>query len=98
MYATSDTTGHMAHSTRRPASKLVSAWAQGRRQFTPYAYPRLRLLAAVRFIVGIFLVGVGTVLAVHGHSAWAAIPLAGSVLLFSIAYLDFSAARSAPRS
>ena len=59
------------------ASNLTSIWARGRRQITPWAYPRLRALAAVRFTVGIFLVGLGTVMISHGYYGLAAIPLAG---------------------
>jgi hypothetical protein len=81
--------------TQRPTSKLVSAWAQGRRNYTPWAYPRLRALAAVRFTVGVFVVGVGAVLMSRGYDALAAVPLAGAVVLFTIASLDLSAARSA---
>jgi hypothetical protein len=102
MYAPSDTPtrpGQAADPTRPPASKLVSVWARGRRELTPWAYPRLRILAAVRFAVGIFLVGLGTVMFTLGHPGLAAIPLAGSALLFSIAYLDMTAARFAsPRA
>jgi hypothetical protein len=50
-------------------------------------------------VIGIFVAGVGAVLDSRGHYGWAAIPLAGAVLLFSIAYLDNAAARSAgPRN
>jgi hypothetical protein len=81
--------------TKPPARNLVSIWAQGRRRFTPWAYPRLRALAVARLVIGIFVAGVGAVLDSRGHYGWAAIPLAGAVLLFSIAYLDNAAARSA---
>ncbi len=101
MHAPTDTTTpsrseQVTDPTHPPASNLISIWARGRRQITPWAYPRLRALAAIRFIVGIFLVGVGAVLLSHGHSGLAAVPLAGAALLFSIAYLDFTVARSAP--
>jgi hypothetical protein len=83
--------------THPPARNLVAIWARGRRQITPWAYPRLRALAAIRFTVGIFLVGLGALTLSHGHDGWAAIQLAGAALLFSIAYLDITVARSAPR-
>jgi hypothetical protein len=104
MHAPTDTTTprgfeQAAGPTPPPASKLVSAWARGRRQYTPWAPPRLRLLAAVRFTVGIFLVGLATVMISHGYDGLAAVPLAGAALLFSIASLDLAAARSAsPRT
>jgi hypothetical protein len=94
--STSPRTGQAAYRAHRLGSNLVSTWARGRRQITPYAYPRLRALAAVRFAVGIFLVGLGAVMLSQGHPGWAVIPLAGSVLLFTIASLDFAAARSLP--
>jgi hypothetical protein len=77
------------------ASNLTSIWARGRRQITPWAYPRLRALAAVRFTVSIFLVGLGALMLFHGHYGWAALPLAGAALNSSIAYLDITVARSA---
>jgi hypothetical protein len=49
----------------------------------------------VRFVVGIFLTGLSAVMLSEGHYGWLAIPLAGAVLLFSIAYLDMAAARCA---
>jgi hypothetical protein len=53
----------------------------------------------VRFTVGIFLVGLATVMISHGYDGLAAVPLAGAALLFSIASLDLAAARSAsPRT
>jgi hypothetical protein len=81
-----------AHS---PASKLVSSWARGRRQITPWAYQRLGAIAAVRFAVGIFLVGLGVLLLSHGHHGWAALPLVFAALHFAIASLDTTVARSA---
>ena len=79
-----------------PASQLVGTWARARRRFTPWAYPRLRALAAVRFAAGLFLVGLGALMLSHGYHAWVAVvPLAGAALLFSIACLDFTVARSA---
>jgi hypothetical protein len=83
--------------TQPLARSLVTVWARGRRQITPWAYPRLRALAAVRFTVGIFLVGLAAVLLFHGHDGWAAIPLAGAALNLSIASLDITAARLAHR-
>jgi hypothetical protein len=49
----------------------------------------------VRFIVGIFLVGLGAVLISRGDYGIAALPLAFAALHFSIGYLDISVARSA---
>jgi hypothetical protein len=94
--ATPSRSEQVADPTHPPASKLTSNWARGRRQITPWAYPHLRALAAVRFTIGIFLVGLGTLMLSHGHSGLAAVPLAGAALLFSIAYLDFTVARSTP--
>ncbi|MGB6577986.1 MAG: hypothetical protein WBF34_08695 [Streptosporangiaceae bacterium] len=85
----------VADPTHPTASNLASIWARGRRQITPWAYPRLRALAAVRFAVSIFLVGLGAVMLFHGNHGWAALPLAGAALNFSIAYLDITVARSA---
>jgi len=85
----------VADSAHRPASNLARIWARGRRQITPWAYPRLRALAAVRFTVGIFLVGLGALMLSHGYHGWAVIPLAGAALNLSIAYLDITVARSA---
>ena len=79
-----------------PARNVVSIWARGRRQITPWAYPRLRALAAVRFAVGIFLVGLSALMLSRGNSGWVALPLAGAALNLSIAYLDITVARSVP--
>lgn len=98
MYATHDTiTPSRPEPERAPASTLVSKWAQGRRRLTPWAYPRLRALAALRFAIGIFLVGVSVLVIADGHSGWAVVPLLGAALHFSVAYLDSSVVRSAPR-
>jgi hypothetical protein len=35
--------------TRPTAGHLVGIWARGRRRITPWAYPRLRALAVMRF-------------------------------------------------
>jgi hypothetical protein len=99
MLAPNDSTTEQMADLAHPANKLVSIWARGRRQMTPWAYPRLRALAAVRFTVGIFLTGLGALTLSLGHAGYAAIQLGGAVLLFSIASLDYSAARStAPRT
>ena len=100
MYALKDNTTpwrdeQMADPTHQPASNLVSIWARGRRQLTPWAYPHLRALAAVRLAVGLFLTGLGAVFLAHGDYGWAAIPLAGAALHFAIGYLDITVARSA---
>ena len=81
--------------TRRPASNLVSSWARGRREITPWAYRHLRGLAAIRFAVGVYLTGLGAVMLSYGHDRLAVIPFAGAAVLFAIAWLDFSAARTA---
>jgi hypothetical protein len=86
-----------AHDTTsvRPVSTLVSRWARGRSRITPWAYPRLRALAAVRLTVGTFLVILGAVMLSSGLGGWAALPLAGAAVNLSIACLDRAAARSA---
>ena len=53
-------------------------------------------LAQMRFTIGIFLAGLGALMLFHGYHGWAALPLAGAALHFSIAYLDITVARSAP--
>jgi hypothetical protein len=78
-----------------PVSTLVSRWALRRSRITPWAYPRLRALAAVRLAVGTFLVILGAVMLSNGLGWVAAIPLAGAALNLSIACLDSAAARSA---
>jgi hypothetical protein len=87
----------LAHDTSPvpPASALVTRWTQARSRITPWAYPRLRALAAVRLTVGTFLVILGAVMLANGLGGLAAIPLAGAVLNLSIAYLDSAAARAA---
>jgi hypothetical protein len=83
----------------RPARTLVSMWAQGRRRITPWAYPHLRALGAVRLAVGAFLVVVAALLVSRGYIGWAAIPLAGAALNLAIGGLDTMAAHPAsPRS
>ncbi|HUC22636.1 MAG TPA: hypothetical protein VMA73_08010 [Streptosporangiaceae bacterium] len=93
---TDNTTGwpgdQMAGPTHRPASNLASSWARGRRRITPWAYPHLRALGATRLAIGLFLTVLGALLLAHGHDGWAAIPLAGAALHFSIGGLDMSAA------
>lgn len=102
MHAPTDNTApsrseQAADPTHPPASNLVGIWARGRRRFTPWAFRRLRALAAVRFAAGLFLAGLGALMLSHGYHGWAAVvPLVGSAVLFSIAYLDFTVARSAP--
>jgi hypothetical protein len=96
MYATHDSTTfsgaeQSAENTHRPASNLVAAWARGRRRISPWAYPHLRALGAVRLTVGLFLVVVGALLISRGHSGWAVIPLAGAVVNLAIGSLDTAA-------
>ena len=93
MYATHDTTTSSRHEPQPHPSSLIGKWADGRRRITPWAYPRLRALAALRFAIGVFLVVVGSLLVANGHPGWAAVPLLGAVLHFTIAYLDASAVR-----
>jgi hypothetical protein len=84
-------------SPSRPAGNaLVSGWARGRRQVTPWwGYKALTVLAVVRFTVGICMLGIGTVLAAVDHSGWAVVPLAGAAVLLTIASLDAGVVRSA---
>ena len=71
--------GQAADPTHPTAANLVGIWARGRRRITPWAYPRMRALAAMRFAIGIFLVAVGAVLLYHGYDGWAAVlPARGS--------------------
>jgi hypothetical protein len=104
MYALEDNTTprqceQLAGPKYQPAGSLVSIWAQRRRRMTPWAYPRMRALGIMRLSIGAFLVVVGALLLASGHSGWAAIPLAGAALHFSIGGLDTAAANSAaPRS
>jgi hypothetical protein len=92
---TSRQSEQVAAPAHRPASSLVSSWAERRRQLTPWAYPRLRALGVTRLAIGAFLVVVGTVLTVHSHVAWGAIPLVGAAVLFTIGGLDLAAGLSA---
>jgi hypothetical protein len=88
----------VAGPTYRPRRNLVSMWAQGRRRNTPWAYPHLRSLGAVRLAVGAFLVVVAALLVSHGYAGLAAIPFAGAAVNLAIGGLDTAAAQSAPRS
>lgn len=100
MYAahTSPSSGLTAGPKDPPASRLVSAWARRRRQITPWAYPRLRALAILRLVIGIFLTGLGAVIVTRSSAPWSGvIPLVFAAVHFSIAALDGAAARSAPR-
>ena len=72
MHAPTDNTApsrseQAADPTHPPASNLVGIWARGRRRFTPWAFRRLRALAAVRFAAGLFLAGLGALLLSHGY-------------------------------
>jgi hypothetical protein len=89
----------VAGQTHRPASNLVRSWARGRSRITPWAYPYLRALGVTRLAIGVFLTVLGALVLVHGDDVWAAIPLAGAALHFSIGGLDLTAARTAlPRA
>ncbi len=92
---TSSRAEQAADPTRPSAGNLIGMWARARRQITPWAYPRLRALAVMRFAIGLFLVGVGAMLLSYGHAQLAAVPLAGAALHFSLAFLDFAVVRSA---
>lgn len=99
---------HSAAPAQQTDGNLGGIWALGpaaaisprfRSLISPWAYPRLRAIAAVHFAVGIFLAGLGAVIFSRGHSGWAALPLAGAALHFSIGYLDMAvAARRDARS
>lgn len=66
MHAPTDNTApsrsEQAADPTHPPSNLVGIWARGRRRFTPWAFPRLRALAAVRFAAGLFLAGLGALM------------------------------------
>lgn len=100
MQALTDTTTpsrseQQAGQTHPAATNLASSWARGRREVTPWAYPRLRALAAIRLTVGFFLVGVGALCLSHSHDGYAAIALVGAAVTLSIGVMDGTAARSA---
>jgi hypothetical protein len=73
---------------------MASSWAQGRRRITPWAYPYLGALSAVRLTVGLFLLGLGALFLSQDHGGSAAIALVGAAACLSIGYLDGAAARS----
>ncbi|HUB38534.1 MAG TPA: hypothetical protein VMA72_06765 [Streptosporangiaceae bacterium] len=77
------------------ASNLASSWAHGRRRITPWAYPYLSALSAVRITVGLFLLGLGALFLSLSHDGYAAVVLVGAALCLSIGFLDGAAARSA---
>lgn len=87
--------GPVAGPTDPSAHALAVRWARGRRRLTPFAYPHLRALGAIRLAAGIFLVGLFVTLVSYGQPGWAAIPLAGAAVNLSIGYLDTIAARFA---
>jgi hypothetical protein len=59
-------------------------------------YPHLRTIASVRLAVGIFLTGLGALLLSRGAYGWAALPLAGAAVHFSLGYWQLAIVRSAP--
>ncbi len=63
---------------------------------TPWAYRHLRVIAGVRFAVGVFLVGLGALLLSRGAYGWAALPLTAAAVHFSLGYWQLTIARSAP--
>jgi hypothetical protein len=102
MHATADNTTTSqsrpaSNPTHPPASKLVSTWTEGRRRYTPWAYPRLRAFAVTRLAVAVFLVGLTAVFFGYGHDGWAVIPLVGAAVVGAIGSLDMSAARLVSR-
>jgi hypothetical protein len=96
MYATTDSTTRSG-SDQAPlphASSLATRWARGRRRITPWAYPYLRALGAVRLTVGTFLVVLAAILIAHGYSPYAVLVLVGAALNLALGSLDTAAART----
>ena len=94
---TTSLSAQAASPAHRPAGRLVSSWSQGRRRFTPYAYPHLRGLGVTRLAVGLFLAALGAVFISQDHDGLAIVPLAGAALVLAIGCLDLRAARLTPR-
>jgi hypothetical protein len=83
-----------AHDSTTPSTgNLPTAWGQGRRQVTPWAYPHLRSLGITRLTIGVPLMGVAAWLISRGDG-FAVIPMAASVLLIAIGSLDLIARRA----
>jgi hypothetical protein len=79
------------------AGGLAGGWARLRYDRSPWSYQHAGSLAALRIVIGVFLVGVGAALTAHGYAAVAALPFAGAILHFVIGSLDVAVARSRPR-
>jgi hypothetical protein len=94
MRASADTITSAPSGQPHPSVGIIGRWVRGRRQLTPWAYPWLRALAAVRFTVGLFLTVLGALMISWGHDGWAVFILAAAAVHFSIASLDITAARS----
>ncbi len=97
MRASADTITASPSEQPHPPAGIISRWVRGRRQLTPWTYPWLRALAAVRFAGGIFLTVLGALMISWGHDGWAVLIFAAAALHFSIASLDITAARSVLR-
>jgi hypothetical protein len=98
MDATKDITPqheHLAEPMSAHGSNVVSSWTRGRREVTPWAYPHLRGLGAIRLTIGAALLIVSVLLLTIDHDVWAAVPLSAAVLIFAIGGMDTIAARSA---
>jgi hypothetical protein len=101
MYApTHGTTRSGSEQAAQPhVSHLVAKWAQGRRRITPWAYPYLRALGALRLTLGILLAVAAGLVMSRGYGTYAAILLAGAALHLAIGSLDTAGARAAhPRT
>lgn len=97
MRASADTITASPSGQPHPPAGIIGGWARGRRQLTPWAYPWLRALAAVRLAVGLFLTVLGALTISWGHDGWAVFILAAAAVHFAIASLDIRAARSIVR-
>jgi hypothetical protein len=64
---------------------------------TSWGHRHLRVIAAVRFAVGIFLTGLGAVMVSRGAYVLAALPLAGAAVHFSWGSWQLILARSVSR-
>jgi hypothetical protein len=67
-----------------------------RRLISPLEYRHLRVWAGVRFAIGIFHAGFGAFMLYYGFYGWAALLLVAAAVLFSVAYLEMTVARSEP--
>lgn len=83
-----------ADSMDEQRSNFVGKWSRGRQRITPWVYPYLRGLGAVRLAAGAIMLVVSALLLSRGDDGWAAIPLAGAVMSLAIGGLDTAAARA----